>query len=177
MPRRALSPKAKARHCIPKSRLVASLFRSLDRCNNGLWRRAELEVFAQATGYQLDSNQLHEDLWELLGEAGFNFPSFDSICINRSQLAKMLHREGVLPMNKAALRRTIRYINMPQIQGPLPQYGHGSWRSLKYMMIRDKAKRWKQGIPWHSMYTPWYLNPDACSDPKCPLKTHPELFR
>ena len=32
------------------------------------------------------------------------------------------------------------------------------------MRIRDKAKHWKQGIPWHSVYLPWYLKPNACSD-------------
>jgi hypothetical protein len=177
MPRRGLSSKARARHSIPKTVLISSLFRTVDMNHTGTWRLAELEVFAQSTGYQMDRNQLHEDIWELLVEAGFNPPSFDSLGISRAQLAQMLHRKGVLPMNKAALRRTIRYINMPEIQGPLPRYGHGSWRSLKYIKIRDAAKHWKQGVAWHLVDIPWYLKPNACSDPKCPLKTHPELFR
>ena len=80
-------------------------------------------------------------------------------------------------MNKAALRRTIRYSKRPEIQGPLPRYGHGSWRSLKHMKIREEAKHWKQGITWHLVDIPWYFKPNACSDPNCPLKTHPELFR
>ena len=80
-------------------------------------------------------------------------------------------------MTKAELRRTIRYSKAPEIQGPLVQYGPGMWRNLKFMKIFSDAQRWKQGIVWHRDVPAWFLNPRLCSDPNCPLKTHPEYFR
>ena len=176
MPRRGLSAKAKARHAIPKATLIASLFRALDKCSTGVWKISELETFARSTGYQWDRYQFHEDLWELLEEAAISPDSFEALSITSSQLAQLVHRQGHLPMNKAAIRRTIRYIKMPEFLG-LTWGGVDSWHSIKHMMIRGKARHWKQGIPWHSRRTLWFLKPSACSDPNCPLKTHPELFR
>ena len=76
---------------------------------------------------------------------------------------------------QAELRRTIRYHKAPEIQSPRVHHGQGMWRSFKHMKIFTDAPHWKHGTCWHR--PTWSRNPRLCSDPNCPLNTHPEYFR
>ena len=175
--RRARHLQARRRHRIPKATLVGTLFAALDTHNTEALGREELLKFALLTGFQRDREDLFEEITLLLNNWGSATAQSYSRTISLKNFAQIVSRTGVLPLSKAELRRTIRYHKAPEVQGPLVQSGQGMWRSLKYMKIFAEATQWKQGICWHRPAPPWFLDPILCSDPCCPLKTHPELFR
>ena len=144
----------------------------------GALGREELDQFALLTGFHRDKEELYDEVSHLLDTWGSTHAfRYFSEKISMLHFRQIVSRTGPLTMTKAELRRTIRYCKAPEIQGPRVQYGHGRWRSLKHMKIFSDAQQWKQGIVWHRYDPAWFLNPRLCSDPNCPLKTHPEYFR
>ena len=174
--RQARHLQARLRHRITKTTLVGTLFEPLDTHNVGALGRDELNQFALLTGFQRDREELYEENTILLDTWGSTHARRFSESISLLHFTKIVSRTGTLSMTKAELRRTSRYNKAPEIQGPRVQYGHGSWRSLKHMKIFSDAQQWKQGIVWHRGDPAWLLNQRLCSDPSCPLKTHPEYF-
>ena len=175
--RRAKHLQARRRHRIPKATLVGTLFAALDTHNIGALGSDELNQFALLKGFQGDREDLFEEITLLLNEWGSTTAQSHSRAISLENFAQVVSRTSVPPLSKAELRRTIRFHKAPEVQGPLAQSGQGMWRSIKYMKIFAEATQWKQGICWHRPTPPWLLDPTLCSDPCCPLKTHPELFR
>ena len=113
-----------------------------------------------------------------LNSAGRRPMQAGSNALNLQDLASIVSRTGVLPLSKAELRRTIRFSEAPEIQGPLVRSGPGSWRSIKHMNIFVAAGRWNEGVCWHRASSPWVHMPHhQCTDPDCPLKTHAHPFR
>lgn len=61
---------ARLRHSISKTTLIDTLFNILDTHNIGVLGRSELTQLALLTGFQRDSEQLYEEISQLLGRWG-----------------------------------------------------------------------------------------------------------
>ena len=169
--------RARRRHRIPKATLVDTLFKALDTRNTGVWARDELMNFALVTGHQGELDDVFVEVSDILELGSSSTPSGGK-ALNAQGLAALVSRTGVLPLSKAELRRTIRFSQAPEMQGPLVRSGPGSWRSIRQMNIFVAATRWKEGVCWHRTSSPWVIMPHRqCTDPDCPLKTHTHLFR
>ena len=162
--------RARLRHRIPKESLVRDLFGLLDTNNSGVLGHTALTEFALLTGFPRDTEQLFDEVEDLRIDIGRSTGT-----INLEQFRILVSKSGKLHMTKAALRRTIRFRNAPEISGPRPRFEHDGRRSLKHLKIGIEAKGWKDGIIWNH-YTPRFLNPNLCRDPSCPLKLHPKYF-
>jgi len=170
--------RARQRHRIPKAALVDTLFKTLDTRNTGVWGREELTNFALLTGHQGELDDVFVEVSHMLEDFGSSSTPSGSKALSLQDLASIVSRTGVLPFSKAELRRTIRYGEAPERQGPLVRSGPGSWRSINQMNIFIAAARWKERVCWHRTSSPWVLIPHRqCTDPDFPLKTHPCLFR
>ena len=169
--------RARQRHRIPKAALVDTLFKTLDTRNTGVWARNKLMYVALATGHQGELDDVFDDVSNIL-ELGSSSTLSGSKAPNVQDFASLISRTGLLPLSKAELRRTIRFSEAPEMQGPLVRSGPGSWRSIRHMNIFVAAAQWKEGVCWHRISSPWANMPHhQCTDPDCPLKTHPHLFR
>ena len=162
----------------PKATLVVTLFKTLDTRNTGMWGRDELTNFALLTGHQGELDDVFVEVSHMLDGFASSFSPSGSKALSLQDLSSIVARTGVLPLSKAELRRTIRYGEAPERQGPLVRSGPGSWRSINQMNIFVAAARWKERVCWHRTSSPWVLIPHRqCTDPDCPLKTHAHLFR
>ena len=166
----ARQDRARLRRRIPRESLVRNIFGLLDTNNSGVLGHTALTELALLTGFPRDTEQLYDEVEDLRIDIGRSTGT-----INLEQFSILVSRIGKLRMSKAALRRTIRFRNAPEISGPRPRFEHDGRRSLKHLKIGIEAKGWKEGIIWNR-YTPRFLNPNLCRDPSCPLKLHPKYF-
>ena len=168
--RHARQDKTRRRHRIPRETLVNTLFGLLDTNNCGVLGHSALTEFALLTGFPRDTEQLNDEVEDLRIDI-----SRSTGTIHLEAFNILVSRIGKLHMTKAALRRTIRLCKAPEISGPRPRFEHDGRRSLKALKIGKEAKGWKGGIIWNH-YSPRFLNPNLCRDPRCPLKLHPKYF-
>ena len=117
--RRAQHIQACRRHRISKATLVDTLFKALDTRSTGAWGRDELTNFALLTGFQGELDDLFVEVSHMLEDFGSSSTSSGSKALRSQDLASIVSRTGVLPLSKAELRRTIRFSEAPEMQGPL----------------------------------------------------------
>ena len=107
--RQAKRLKARQRQCIPKTTLIETVFNILDTHNIGALGRNELTQLALLMGFQRDSEQLHEEIGQLLDICGSTHAlRYFTRKISMLHFRRLISKTGNLPMSKAELRRTIR---------------------------------------------------------------------
>ena len=141
---------AERRHSFGKATLCDFLFYMLDAQNVGALGPAELREFAMLTAFPMNLEQLYREIYDILDIYGSTHEGrFHIRKVSMLNFRRMLSRTGKLPMNKAEIRRTIRYASplYPEISGPRLQ--SVEWRSLKHMMIYTEAIIWHKDL-WRS---------------------------
>ena len=94
--------KARQRHSISKTTLIDTLFNIPDTHNVGALGQNELTQFALLTGFQRDSEQLYEEIDQLLDIWGSTHAlRFPTRRISMLHFRRLVSRTGNLHMSKA----------------------------------------------------------------------------
>ena len=136
---------ADRRHSFGKATLCDFFFYVLDTQNIGALGPAELREFAMLTAFPMNLERLYREIYDILGIYGSTHNGrFDTRNVSMLNFRRMLSTTGKLPMNKAEIRRTIRYASplFPEMSGPTSL----EWRSLKHMMNYTEAIIWHKDL-------------------------------